>query len=152
MSVHRRYDVWALIAIVAAITAYASFSVEFRLRSTMPREFFDPSTVPSKQRATESALAKAYWQCAVTQIQWKYGYAHRLPDEPVAEFVIASGPFTKTDAANSRLLYWQRLRQTYELSSSWERRYEWNTISLRASLQSAGAWLEKHMRNIIGYS
>jgi hypothetical protein len=32
----------------------------------------------------------------------------------------------------------------------WQQHYEWNTISLTNSLQSAGQWLEDHMRRIVG--
>src|SRR5713101_3692374 len=147
MAIHRRYDVIAIIVIVICVAAYASIRSEFRLRSAMPVEFFDRSRVPAEK------IAKAYWKCAVTQIQWRYGYAHRLPDEPPAEFLVTTAE--AGSAANDsaiRARYWQKLREVWCMSAVWHEQYEWNTISLNQSLQSAGEWLERHMRRIVGYS
>ena len=153
MAVHRRYDIIAIVAVVLCIAAYASFRSEFRLRSGMPIEFFDSSNVRPERRATEDKIARAYWKCAVTQIQWKYGYAHRLPDDPPVEFAVTTaeaGGAANDSAVRSR--YWQKLRATWGISGVWQEQYEWNTISLRDSMQSAGEWLERHMRRIVGYS
>ena len=153
MAVFRRYDVLAIVAVVLGIAAYASVRSEFRLRPGMPVEFFDPSTVAPARRAAEEKIARAYWKCAVTQIQWRYGYAHRLPEEPPVEFSVMTaevGSAAHDPAARAR--YWQRLRAAWGVSALWEAQYEWNTISLRDSLRSAGEWLELHMRRIIGYS
>ncbi len=152
MAVYRRYDIVAILVAVLGIVAYASFSVEFRLRPGMPVEFFDPSQVAPAKRAAEEKLARAYWQCAVKQIQWKYGYAHRLPEEPPVEFSVAAadaGSGAHDSAARAR--YWQRLRAAWEVPALWEEQYEWNAISFKDSLHSAGQWLELHMRRIVGY-
>lgn len=153
MAVHRRYDIAAVIVVVLGVTAYASFRKEYRLRPEMPVEFFDASSIPPRKRATEKAIANAYWQCALNQIQWKYGYAHRLPEEPPGEFSIAlvqaGGP---AENAAVRAHYWQKLRTTWGITSAWKEQYEWNTISFRDSLRSAGQWLEMRMRRIVGYS
>jgi len=151
MAVRRRYDIPAIISVVLAIAIYASFRSEFRLREKMPVEFFDASGVSPKKRAAEESIAKAYWKCAVTQIQWKYGYAHRLPEEVPAEFSIATNHSDGGGPA-VRLYYWQKLRGIWTVASVWEKHYEWNTISLTNSLRSAGAWLEHRMRAIVGYS
>jgi hypothetical protein len=151
MAVRRRYDIPAIIAVVLAIVVYASFRSEYRLRERMPVEFFDASTVAPKKRAAEESIAKAYWKCAVTEVQWKYGYAHRLPEQVPAEFSISNGNGRGGDPA-VRLFYWQRLRSIWIVSSVWEKQYEWNRISLTNSFRSAGAWLEQHMRAIVGYS
>ena len=50
-----------------------------------------------------------------------------------------------------RARYWQKLRGVWGVSTVWHKQYEWNTISLTQSLQSAGQWLESHMRRIVGY-
>ena len=153
MAIHRRYDIIAIIVIVLCVAAYASFRSEFRLRSEMPVEFFDNSRVPAEKRAAAEKIAKAYWKCAVTQIQWRYGYAHRLPDEPPADFFVTTAE--AGSAANDsamRARYWQKLREVWGVSAVWHEQYEWNTISLKQSLQSAGQWLERHMRRIVGYS
>ena len=150
MAVRRKYDIAAVVIVVLAIAAYASSRQEYRLRPDMPVEFFDPSTVPSGKRPHDRAIADAYWRCAVTQIQWRYGYAHRLPEQPPPEFSIGNMRGGLEDPA-IRLRYWQRLRATWGISSAWKEQWEWNTISLGDSLRSAGAWLEIHMRRIVGY-
>ncbi len=117
----------------------------------MPVEFFDPSSVPASKRASEEKIARAYWNCAVTQVQWKYGYAHRLPEEPPPDFTVTSeqaGNATKDPALRER--YWQKLRGLWGVSTMWERHYEWNTDTLRNSLQSGGRWLEDLGRRILG--
>jgi hypothetical protein len=151
MAVHRRYDIMAIIALVILIALYASIRSEFRLRSTMPVEFFDASRVPAEKRAAEEKVAKAYWKCAVTQIQWQFGYAHRLPDEPPAEFsVTAAEAGSAAQDSAVRVRYWQKLRGVWGVSAVWHQQYEWSTYSLTESLQSAGQWLESHMRRIVG--
>ena len=135
MDVRRRYDIPVIVALVLTIAIYASFRSEFRLREKMPVEFFDAS----------------YWRCAVTEIQWKYGYAHRLPEEVPAEFSVTTNHGHGGDPA-VRLYYWQKLRGIWAVASVWEKHYEWNTISLTNSLRAAGAWLEQRMRAILGYS
>jgi hypothetical protein len=151
MAVHRRYDIMAIVALVIIVALYASIRSEFRLRSTMPVEFFDASRVPAEKRAAETKIAEAYWKCAVTQIQWQYGYAHRLPDEPPAEFSVtaaAAGSAAQDSAVRAR--YWQKLRAVWGVSTVWHEQYEWNTISLTESMRSAGQWLESHMRRFVG--
>ncbi len=151
MAVHRKHEILAIVAGVLCIAAYASFRSEFRLRSAMPVEFFDASRVPLGKRTAEEKIANAYWKCAVTQIQWKYGYARRLPEEPPEEFSVTTAE--AGSAANDsamRVRYWQKLRDVWGLSAVWHEEYEWNTISLKESLQSAGQWLELHMRRIVG--
>jgi hypothetical protein len=151
MAVHRRYDIMAIVALVIIIVLYASIRSEYRLRATMPVEFFDASRVPAEKRAAEEKIAEAYWKCAVTQIQWQYGYAHRLPDQPPAEFsvtVAEAGSAAQDSAVRAR--YWQKVRNVWGVSTAWHQQYEWNIISLTESLQSAGQWLESHMRRIVG--
>jgi hypothetical protein len=141
----------AVVALVTLIALYASIRSEFRLRATMPAEFFDASRVPAEKRAAEEKIAKAYWKCAVQQIQWQYGYAHRLPDEPPAEFsVIAAEAGSAAQDSALRARYWQKLRGVWGVSTVWHEQYEWNTIVLRQSMQSAGQWLESTMRRIMG--
>jgi hypothetical protein len=148
---HRRHDLTFIVVIVLCVVAYASFRTEFRLRENMPVEFFDPSRVPAGHRASEEKIARAYWKAAVTQVQWVYGYAHRLPDEPPDEFVVTNGeagPAAHDPAVRAR--YWQKLRDVWGISAVWHEKYEWNTIVLRQSFQSAGQWLESMMRRITG--
>jgi hypothetical protein len=151
MPVNRKHDIMAIVAVVVCIVAYASFRVEFRLRAQMPPEFFDASRVPANKRVSEEKIARAYWKCAVTQVQWKYGYAHRLPDEPPDEFEVTAeeaGAAAHDSAVRAR--YWQKVRDVWVISSVWSEQYEWNTIALKQSMQSAGEWLESTMRRITG--
>jgi len=82
MLVNRKYDKATILIIAAGLLAYASFQPKFRLRTALPREFIDESSSwPAEKRVSEEKVARAYWNCAVTQIQWKYGYGHRLPQD-----------------------------------------------------------------------
>jgi hypothetical protein len=151
MAEGRRHDIIYIVLLAIAIAAYASVQTEFRLRSQMPAEFFDASRAPAAKRAAEEKIASAFWKCAVNQVQWKYGYAHRLPEEPVPEFVVT--PEQVGSAAHDQALrvhYWQKLRDVWGISTVWHKEYEWNPSTLQNSLQSAGQWLELHMRRIIG--
>ncbi len=141
MPLTRKHDVMYIIALVLLVIAYGAFHSEFRLQSDMPIEFFDGSRVPRARRAAEEKIAKAYWSCTVKQVQWKYGYAQRLPDEPPPEFSISAsevGPVANDEAV--RRHYWQQLRTTWNVSSVWKTQYDWNSISFRQSLRSAGEW------------
>ena len=151
MAEKRRYDIIFIVLIAIALAAYASIRSEYRLRSEMPIEFFDATRAPAAQRAGEEKVANAYWNCAVTQVQWKYGYAHRLPEDPPAEFAVTVDQAGR--AANDQALrqrYWQKLRDVWGISTVWHKQYEWSIDTVRNSLQSAGQWLELHMRRIIG--
>jgi len=151
MAVHRRHDIIALVVLVILVALYASIRSEFRLRPTMPVEFFDASKVPAEKRAAEKRIAEAYWKCAVTQIQWRYGYAHRLPEEPPPDFLVpAADAGSAAEDSAVRARYWQNLRGVWGLSTVWHQQYEWNTNVLTESLQSAGQWLESLMRRIVG--
>jgi hypothetical protein len=139
MAVTRKHDVLVIILLVLAAIAYGSFRSELRLRSDMPIEFFDSSRLPRAERAAEEKIAKAYWSCAVKQVQWKYGYAQRLPDEPPPEFSVSAsdlGPVASDEAV--RRHYWQQLRATWNVSNAWKTEYDWNSISFQQSLRSAG--------------
>ena len=153
MAVRRRNDIVFIVMAVAAIVAYASVRSEYRLKSQMPVEFFDPLTPTPARVKTEKRVAEAYWRCAVTQIQWEYGYARRLPAEAPVNFTIRAdeaGALANDPVLRAR--YWQRLREAWDLPSSWQHHYEWSTISLTDSLRAAGQWLEGTMRRLTGYS
>src|SRR5258708_16387351 len=86
MAARRKHDILVIVVLVLAVIAYSAIRSEFRLWPDMPIEFFDGSGLAPAKRASEQKIAAAYWDCAVKQVQWKYGYAHRLPDEPVPGF------------------------------------------------------------------
>ncbi len=151
MAVRRKHDILVIVVLVLAVIAWGSIRSEFRLRPDMPIEFFDGSGLPSAKRASERRIAEAYWDCAVKQVQWKYGYAHRLPDEPAPEFSVSAtevGPAAKDEAI--RRHYWQKLRETWNVSSAWKTQYEWSTNSFRQALRAAGEWWGQLTRNVMG--
>jgi hypothetical protein len=152
MAVRRKYDVVISVAVVLAAIAYGASRAEFRLKTDMPVEFFHGSHLPAAKRVSEEKIAKAYWNCAVKQVQWKYGYASRLPDDPPPDFTVSLseiGPASKDDAV--RRHYWQQLRATWNVSSAWKTQYEWSSISFRDSLRSAGEWWGHLTRNVMGH-
>jgi hypothetical protein len=74
-----------------------------------------------------------------------------LPEQAPADFsVTVEQAGRSANDQNLRAQYWQKLRELWAVSAIWQRHYEWNTISLTNSLQSAGQWLEDHMRRIVG--
>lgn len=153
MFVKRKFDRVALVLLVLGVVAYAAFQPRFHLRDEMPAEFFDPSGLQGKKKAEQEKLAEAYWSCAVKQIQWQYGYAHRLPEQPPAEFFLSStqvGP--AADDAAMRLHYWQKLRTVWNLPTVWKTDYGLDLSSMKRSFQSAADWLQYQMWRLTGQS
>ena len=151
MAVRRKHDILIIVVLVLAIIAYGAIRSEFRLRPDMPIEFFDGSGLAPPKRASERKIAEAYWKCAVKQVQWKYGYAHRLPDEPAPEFSVSAskvGPVANDQAI--RRYYWQKLGSTWNVSGAWTTQYEWSSNSFRQALRSAGDWWGHLTRNVMG--
>jgi hypothetical protein len=151
MAVRRKFDIIIIAGLVLATIAYGASRSQFRLRSEMPIEFFDGSHLPAGKRVSEEKIAKAYWNSAVKQVQWKYSYASRLPDDPPPEFSVSSseiGAAAKDDAV--RRHYWTQLRATWNVSSAWKTQFEWSSISFRQSLRSAGEWWGQMTRNMMG--
>lgn len=149
--VRRKYDIAIILGIVLVLLSFASFRSEFRLRSDMPTEFFDVTRVPREKRSAEQKVAQAYWACAVKEVQWKYGYAHRLPDDPPAEFTLSPadvGPIAKDETV--RRYYWQKLRSTWNLASAWKNQWEWSFFTFRQSLRTGSDWWKELVRSIVG--
>src|ERR1700752_1689786 len=122
----RKHDIAIVIALILVALTFAFTRSEFRLKSEMPLEFFDRRNIAPERRVSEEKIAKAYWACAVNQIQWKYGYAYRLPDNPPAEFSVLAnevGSVANDEAVKRR--YWQKRRTTWNVSSAWNTRYTW---------------------------
>lgn len=150
--VRRKYDIVVIILLVLALVAFASSRSEFRLQSDMPTEFFDAKRVPREKRASEEKVAKAYWDCAVKDLQWKYSYTSRLPDDPPAEFRLVTaemGPVARDEAIRKH--YWQQTRATWHVQSAWKNEYVWSSTSFRQSLRTAGQWWGQLTRNLFGH-
>jgi hypothetical protein len=151
MLVNRKFDVTAIAVLALGVAAYAAFQPRLRLRPDMPPEFFDAAGVTLAKKAADRKLAEAYWKCAVTEIQWKYGYAHRLPDDPPAEFSLTvSQVGVAANDESSRIRYWQKVRQVWFLPSVWKEDYGLDLSSMKRSFESAGGWLEDRMWRLTG--
>jgi hypothetical protein len=149
--VRRKYDIPAIVGLVLVLVSIASFRSEFRLRSEMPVEFFDRKHMEAKRLASEERVARAYWNCAVEQVQWKYGYAHRLPDDPPAEFALSAailGPI-----ANDQLIrhyYWRKLQATWIVTSMWKSQWRFSFVAFRQSLRTSGDSWKEFVRSTVG--
>lgn len=149
--VHRKYDILAIIGLVLIVLSVASFRSEFRLRPEMPAAFFDATHVSTAKRASEEKIARAYWNCAVEQVQWKYGYAHRLPDDPPEEFSVSPALVGSiANDASVRRFYWSKLRTAWSISSVWKNEWEFSFVALRQSLRSGGDWWKELVRSVVG--
>jgi general secretion pathway protein A len=117
--------------VLISIFIFLSVRPERQLRSAPPVAFFEESPEwNAKRRATEERLAMAYWGSAVRQIQQKYQFRTKLPDDPPPEFnaegVALPSAALKDDSA-SRARYWRKLRQVWGLPQIWEKSYGWST-------------------------
>ena len=146
----RKYDILAIIGLALVIVSIASFRSEFRLRPQMPAVFFDAKEVAPARRAAEERIARAYWASAVEQVQWRYGYAHRLPDQPPAEFSLSPsmGPVASDQAVRYR--YWQKLRAAWSVSSVWNNQWEFSFVAFRQSMRTGGDWWKELVRSVVG--
>lgn len=147
----RKYDVLAIVGLVLIVVSIASFRSEFRLRPEMPTVFFDGKHLAAGKRASEERIARAYWNCAVEQVQWKYGYAHRLPDDPPEEFSVSPaliGP--AANDASVRRYYWQKLHTAWSISSVWKNNWEFSFVAFRQSLRTGGDWWKELVRSVVG--
>ena len=147
MFIRRGYDKVLIPVLAAGLFAYASIRPTFRLRTEMPPEFADaPSSGPAQKRASEERIARAYWDCVVTQIQWNYGYAYHLPQEPPPEFILIGRQDLGTAATDpaTRARYWRKLQGVWYLPSTWTKGYEWDLYWLTNWVRSSGEWLHQH--------
>jgi hypothetical protein len=141
MFIKRGYDKALVPLLAAGIVVYASIRPTFRMRADMPREFIDASSSLSAQkRASEEKIARAYWTCVVTEIQWKYVYGYHLPQDPPPEFTAnaAADPAT-------RERYWRKLQEVWYLPSTWTKGYEWDFSWLTNGVRSASQWLYQYL-------
>jgi hypothetical protein len=126
---HRRIDRFLLLMIPAAFFVYQSTRPLMRLQADVPTQFLD--AIPgarSNHRAAEERVARAYWNCAVTFVQWRHTYGSPLPQDPTDDFRIDAKTYG-ADAASeaSRLHYWNKLREAWLLPASWRQSREWST-------------------------
>jgi hypothetical protein len=142
-----RFDKFVIPLLAAGLFGYVSYQPKFRLRLDMPPAFVDASSSgPAQEQAPEEKIARAYWDCALTEIQWKYSRVY-LPPYPPPEFKI-TGEDLGAAATDSgiRARYWRKLQEVWYLPSTWKKSYEWNVGWLRDPLVS----LRVQFRNYVG--
>lgn len=152
MLVNRKFDGLAVLLLVTLVGCVL-LQPGYRLQVDPPQEFLrEAHLLPVQRRTTEEKIARAYWKCAVTDIQWRYGYTHRLPSSPPAEFAISGqefGPAASDPERRSR--YWKTLQQVWHMPSVWKKEYDGNFRSIRNSLQAAGDWLAERTVGITSH-
>jgi hypothetical protein len=131
------------VVVLLMLAIYLSSSPVVRLRVKPPDAFFDTSPrLTAKQNAREDQLSRAYWDIAVQDIETKYGFGSTLPADPPDSFQVAekgpSGAASKVDAA-ARTRYWEKLREVWPQSNSWERTSDWNLDWIRNAWDSVSS-------------
>ena len=118
-----------IVLLAVGLFVAASYSPIYRLRTIMPPQFVDaPSSWPAEKQASEAKIAKAYWDCAASQVQWRYGYGYRLPQNPPDDFSVASQNLGATsDDPATRARYWQKLQKAWYVPDNWTKSYQWDT-------------------------
>jgi hypothetical protein len=115
------------VVVLAMLAIYVYSSSVVRLRAAPPLAFFDENPRwTAKQRAREDQRARAYWDIAVRDIEKQYGFGTTLPTDPPDSFKVEEkgrfGATSKVDPV-ARSRYWQKLREVWARSDSWERTY-----------------------------
>ncbi len=151
MLYNRAIDRLLIIAVPAALFVYASTRPVIRLSPDMPPGFAEvPPHASPQQRAAEEHIAQAYWNQAVTLIQWRYSYGSPLPVEPPDDFQIgAQSAGTAKTARDSQLRYWLRLRRFWDVPSTWTTSHEWNTHWLTDPISNGVEGIQEYVRDLI---
>ncbi len=146
MFIRRRLDRLVIPLIALLTIAYFSYHPQFQLTAQMPREFLDAS-VPSSaaRRATEEKIARAYWACAVNNIQWQYGYGYHLPPDPPPAFTVTNQEAGADPDAAARTRYWHKLQQVWSLPGAWKKTYVWDFTWTISWVKTTGDWLYTHV-------
>jgi hypothetical protein len=151
MLYNRKVDRLLLLVVPLGLFIYASTRPHVRLRADMPPQFVDISaSAGPKQRTAEETLARKYWQCVETTIQWKYTYGSPLPETPPMDFRVEKSADSGSDAAatSSRMRYWRRLQRVWVLPSSWVTSHAWSTTWLTDPIKDAFNWLNNYITNL----
>ena len=147
----RRIDRILIVAVPIAIFLYVSIQPATRLQEGMPADFVDVGVSQSdQQKASEREAARAYWDCAVNLIQYKYAYGSPLPVDPPPEFQVNQDAFptVKPDAA-TRLRYWRQLQKAWVLPTVWGREYEWNFHWVTDTLSEFAGRVSRFLHDLI---
>lgn len=129
--------------LVVALLIFISYRPKYRLRGEMPTFFGFTQNAPDKN-TVQGRVAGAYWQSALTDIQWKYPHGHPLPTDPPSEFRLDTKAFGLLAAdADMRSLYWRRLQQVWMSPEAWTEHYEWDWSWTNDPFTSASQWLHE---------
>jgi hypothetical protein len=149
MFVKRKLDKIVVILVLAAIFLYASIRPTFHVRGDMPAAFADRSSLTQPADAKQQdKIAKAYWSCVVTQIQWKYGYGYHLPDTAPPEFAVAALELRMGAEADTRERYWRNLRDIWYDPNTWVTEYQWDFGWANNPARSTENWLQEHFSKL----
>ncbi|MBV9623181.1 MAG: hypothetical protein JOZ14_04295 [Acidobacteria bacterium] len=135
--------IFSLIAV--GLISAVSYRPKYRLRAEMPVEFFSEAGVSKAARAGVSVnetVAKAYWESAETEIQWKFPHGRVLPLRPPPEFRVqlqALGRPALEEAVRQQ--YWSRLRLVWNSPDTWKTEYGWNWTWIGDPLTSTSEWI-----------
>jgi len=144
MFVGRHFTAICLFIITAGLFAFASVKPTYRLRPEMPSDFVDKQTTAT-QRPAEERVARAYWDSVMLNVQWKYAYGQRLPQEPPREFAIPAAQFGGAAQDAVRLRYWRQLQNVWFTPASWHQTYEWDFNWLTDWIDPTQRWLNNHV-------
>jgi len=143
MFYRRHVDKLLVPIILGLLFVVTSYRGKNHLRSEMPAAFFAQNR-GSSESAMQKQIARAYWNAARSQVQWRYAYGQVLPADPPPEFQIKD-PSLGLGAADpaTRLLYWRRLQEVWYLPEAWKKDYEWDMTWIGDPLTSAASWLKE---------
>jgi hypothetical protein len=123
-----RISLWP-VGVIGLVLVLAALSITpmLKLKSEPPPDFV-ASRAPGT--AAKDAAAAAYWEVAVSVIQWKYNRASSLPEQMPEEFRLAAdvGQPARTEDRAARAAYWAKLREEWLRPENWH-----TTISLDLS-------------------
>jgi hypothetical protein len=138
----RRIDKLLIPIMLLVVLIASSYRAKYHLRNEMPGGFFQEET-KSKTPALDKKIASAYWERALMEVQWKYGYSHSLPPNPPEEFQINAAALGEVAAdPATRMLYWHRLQQIWYSPETWKKEYGWDLTWFRDPLTSGAEWIK----------
>jgi hypothetical protein len=148
---HRRIDRFLLVVIPAAFFVYQSTRPLMRLQADVPPQFQDVSPgARSSHRASDERVARAYWNCAVTLVQWRYTYGTPLPQDPPDDFRIDAKTYGADLAGEgTRLRYWSKLREAWLLPECWRQSREWTIAWIMDPASKAANSLSDFLRGLV---
>ena len=120
-----------MIMVASLLAVSGSTHSVMQLQSEAPAQFIEQNpTWNAKRRAREEEMAQAYWRTAVLDVQERYPFGSQLPVDPPDEFQVDIKYVPTGGAkalAESRALYWEKLRATWGQREVWVESQEADT-------------------------